>query len=155
MFTFTYSTCALHVLYHALAPRPTRPLLDSAYRPREPYHPQGTSFRFPYIYPLFVAQLHPSKSFESLKNLQHRWKPSKLRLAVQKLPHDFGSYPSGAKRHFPIPCPRVCQPFTVRLFNLELRGFCYLIACYLCGGRVAGLVLIRMVCRDVEGEVLR
>jgi hypothetical protein len=102
----------------------------------------------------YLAQKHPSKSSESLENAQHRWKPSKLRLAVQKLPRDFGSYPSGAKRHFPIPIPRVCQPFTVRLFNLELRGFCYLIACYSCGGRVAGLFLIRLVCRDVEGEVL-
>lgn len=103
----------------------------------------------------YLAQLHPSESFESLQKVQHRWKPSKLRPAVQKLPHGFGSYPSGAKQYFPIPIPRVCQPLTVRLFDLELRGFCYLIVCFSCGGRVAGLVLIRLVCRDVEGEVLR
>jgi hypothetical protein len=103
----------------------------------------------------YLAQLHPSKSFESLKKDQYRWKPSKLRLAVQKLQRDFGSYPSGAKQHLPILIPRVCQPLTARLFDLELRGFCYLIVCFSCGGRVAGLVLIRLVCRDVEGEVLR
>jgi hypothetical protein len=54
VFTPYYSTRAPYVLYHALAPRPTRPtdsLPGSVYRPREPYHPQGTSFHFPYIYP--------------------------------------------------------------------------------------------------------
>jgi hypothetical protein len=112
-------------------------------------------YRFTHCSLAYLAQLHPSKSPESLKKVQHRWKPSKLRPAVQNLPRDFGSYPSGAKQHFPIPIPRVCQPLTVRLFNLELRDFCYLIVCFSCGGRVAGLVLIRLVCRDVEGEVLR
>lgn len=117
----TILTSCITPFDHALCALPDFSYPDSAYQPRQPYHHPGTSFHFPSFHLCLSSKI---ASFEAIRVIEKHPTPKEAEAcsacSTQTSASFTAQYPDYAKRFFPTPIPRVWQPFTVRLYIVEL-----------------------------------